>query len=108
MVGFKMTGKCTGQDFRNLRVLLHKCPNCTAEVEVFSDEMKTKCQKCGEPVYRDKIPSCMDWCASGTSVFGGDKMEGTPWSLTFASLSFCSEIVLKYNDVKEVRDGTAV
>ena len=37
-----MTSKCPGQDLRNLRVSLHKCPNCGAEVEIFSDEIKVK------------------------------------------------------------------
>ncbi|MFC2006486.1 NADH pyrophosphatase zinc ribbon domain-containing protein, partial [Chloroflexota bacterium] len=51
-----MNSKCPGQ---NLRVSLYKCPSCGAEVEIFSDEIKMKCQKCGEMVYRDKIPSCI-------------------------------------------------
>jgi len=59
-----MTFKCPGQNLRNLRVSLHKCLNCGAEVEIFSDEIKVKCQKCGEQAYREKIPSCIDWCAS--------------------------------------------
>ncbi len=65
-----MTSKCPGQDFRKLRVSLHKCPNCGAEVEIFSDEIKIKCQKCGEMVYREKIPSCIDWCASARQCLG--------------------------------------
>ena len=39
--------KCPGQDFRNLRVSLHKCPNCGHEVEIFSDEARIKCPQCG-------------------------------------------------------------
>ena len=65
-----MTGKCAGQDFRNLRVSLHKCPKCKAEVEIFSDEIKIKCQKCVEIVYRDKVPSCIDWCVSARQCLG--------------------------------------
>ncbi len=52
-----MTSKCPGQDFRNLRMSLHICPTCGAEVEIFSNEIKVKCLKCGEYVYREKIPS---------------------------------------------------
>jgi DNA-directed RNA polymerase subunit RPC12/RpoP len=68
-----MTIKCPGQDMRNLRVSLHKCPNCGAEVEIFSDELKVKCQQCGEKVYKDKIPSCIDWCASARQCLGEER-----------------------------------
>ena len=67
--------KCPGQDFRNLRVSLHKCPNCGAEVEIFSDEIKVKCQKCGENVYREKTPSCIDWCASARQCLGEERWK---------------------------------
>ncbi len=70
-----MTSKCPGQDFRNLRVSLYKCPNCGAEVEIFSDEIKVKCHKCGEKVYRDKIPSCIDWCASARQCLGEERWK---------------------------------
>jgi len=56
-------------------VSLHKCPNCGAEVEIFSDEIKVKCQKCGENVYREKIPSCIDWCASARQCLGEDRWK---------------------------------
>ena len=68
-----MYSKCPGQDSRKLRVSLHKCPNCSAEVEIFSDEMKVKCHKCGEVVYRDKLPSCIDWCASARQCLGEER-----------------------------------
>ncbi|MFC1859990.1 hypothetical protein ACFLYC_00215 [Chloroflexota bacterium] len=55
-----MTAKCPGQDFRNLRVSLHRCPECGAEAEIFSDEIRVKCQKCAEMVYRGNMPSCID------------------------------------------------
>ena len=70
-----MTGKCPGQDFRNLRVSLYKCPNCGAEVEIFSDEIKVKCHKCGEKVYREKIPSCIEWCASARQCLGEERWK---------------------------------
>jgi len=58
-----------------LRVSLHKCPNCGAEVEIFSDEIKVKCLKCGEMVYREKIPSCIDWCASARQCLGEERWK---------------------------------
>ena len=68
-----MYSRCPGQDGRNLRVELFKCPNCGAEVEIFSDEIKVKCHKCGEKVYREKIPSCIDWCASAHQCLGEER-----------------------------------
>jgi len=38
-----MRSLCPGQDNRNLRVELFKCPSCGAEVEIFSNEVKVKC-----------------------------------------------------------------
>ncbi|MFC2051330.1 phosphohydrolase [Chloroflexota bacterium] len=70
-----MTSKCPGQDFRKLRVSIYKCPSCGAEVEIFSDEIKVKCPKCGEKVYRDKIPSCIDWCASAHQCLGEERWK---------------------------------
>jgi ribosomal protein S27AE len=58
-----MPMKCPGQDLRNLRVSVHRCPNCGADVEMFSDELRVKCQKCGVKVYREQAPSCIDWCS---------------------------------------------
>jgi len=69
----RMTFKCPGQDMRNLRVSLHKCPDCGAEVEIFSDEMRVRCPKCGTRVYRDKVPSCIDWCASARQCLGEER-----------------------------------
>lgn len=68
-----MTMKCPGQDMRKLRVSIHKCPGCGAEVEIFSDEMRVKCRKCGEMVYKEKVPSCIDWCASARECLGEER-----------------------------------
>lgn len=70
-----MTTKCPGQDFRKLRVSLHKCPNCGAEVEIFSDETRAKCQKCGERVYKEQVPSCIDWCSAARQCLGEERWQ---------------------------------
>lgn len=67
--------QCPGQDMRNLRVSLHKCPSCGAEVEIFSDELRVKCQKCGQYVYKEKIPSCIDWCAAARQCLGEERWK---------------------------------
>ena len=70
-----MASNCPGQDMRNLRVALYKCQNCGAEVEMFSDELKIKCPKCGQKVYKEKMPSCIDWCASAKQCLGEDRWK---------------------------------
>ena len=70
-----MTFRCPGQDSRKLRVELHKCPSCGNEVEIFSDEAKVRCRKCREIVFREKAPSCIDWCASARECLGEDRWQ---------------------------------
>ena len=70
-----MTMKCPGQDMRNLRVSVHKCPKCGAEVEIFSDELRARCQKCGQVVYKEKTPSCIDWCKQARQCLGEERWK---------------------------------
>ncbi len=65
-----MSPLCPGQDSRNLRVSLYRCPKCEAEVEIFSDELKVRCHQCGEVIYREKLPSCIEWCAAARQCLG--------------------------------------
>ena len=70
-----MFSKCPGQDTRNLRVELHRCPQCHSEVEIFSDETRVRCQKCGTMVYKEKMPSCIEWCASARQCLGEERWK---------------------------------
>lgn len=70
-----MVSRCPGQDSRNLKVGIYKCPGCGSEVEIFSDELKIKCRKCGEYVYREKTPSCIEWCASARQCLGEERWK---------------------------------
>lgn len=70
-----MYSRCPGQDFRNLKVSVHRCQTCGTRVEIFSDEIKIKCPKCGKYVYTGKIPSCIDWCKSARHCVGEDKWQ---------------------------------
>ncbi len=53
-----MRSACPGQDFRNLRV------------DLFSNGTKVKCHGCGKWIYEEKLPSCIDWCASARQWMG--------------------------------------
>ena len=68
-----MAGKCPGQDSKNLRSAVYKCPSCGDFVEIFSDEARFRCKKCGQYVYREKAPSCMEWCPSARQCLGEDR-----------------------------------
>jgi len=70
-----MSSQCPGQNDRNLRVELYKCPSCGARVEIFSDELKVKCLKCGKYIFKEKIPSCIDWCASARQCLGEERWK---------------------------------
>ena len=70
-----MYSKCPGQDMRKLRVEVYRCPNCHAEVEIFSDETRVRCQKCGTMVFKEKMPSCIEWCASARQCLGEERWK---------------------------------
>ncbi|NOZ63799.1 MAG: phosphohydrolase [Caldiserica bacterium] len=67
--------KCPGTDTRFLRVGVHKCPNCGYEVEIFSDEVRVKCPKCKKYVYREELPSCIDWCKYARQCIGEERWK---------------------------------
>jgi len=70
-----MYTKCPGNDGRNLRVEVHKCPNCGAGVEIFSDETRVRCQKCKTMVYRERMPSCIEWCSAAKQCLGEERWQ---------------------------------
>ena len=47
-----------------------KCPECGAEVEIWTDELKATCSKCGGKVYRAQQASCIDWCPYAKECVG--------------------------------------
>lgn len=56
------------------------CPGCGEEVEMWSDELKAKCSRCNTIVFREDVPSCIEWCKSARECIGEEKynrlMEG--------------------------------
>jgi len=65
-----MLDKCPGQSSRDIKVGIYVCQNCGLEVEIFSDEMRAKCPKCGKFVQKEKVPSCIEWCKSARECLG--------------------------------------
>ena len=52
---------------------MYTCPNCGTEVEMFSDELRIRCYKCKEYVYKEQAPSCIDWCSSAKECVGAER-----------------------------------
>jgi phage FluMu protein Com len=65
--------KCPGQDSRKTRTESIICSNCGYLAEIFSDEIKVKCPECKNPVYRERLPSCVDWCRAAKDCIGEEK-----------------------------------
>jgi len=51
------------------------CPFCSAEIEIWSDEVQTKCEKCGKIVKRTNFMSCLDWCKYAKECVGEEKYK---------------------------------
>jgi len=49
---------------------LTTCPYCREEVEIWSDEIKATCTKCGRTLMREGNMSCLEWCNYGRECVG--------------------------------------
>ena len=45
------------------------CPQCGAETEIFSNEIKVACSKCGFVIYNDLL-FCVQWCKNAQECVG--------------------------------------
>ena len=68
-----MISKCPGQDKRNLKVEVTTCSCCGYKVEIFSDETKIICPNCKSCVYKERLPSCIDWCKAARECIGEER-----------------------------------
>jgi len=50
-------------------ITIKKCPECGADVEVFSNITASPCPKCGFEVYNDAM-SCINWCKYAKECVG--------------------------------------
>lgn len=65
-----MPAECPGRrNVRHLSSVQICCPGCGTEVEIFTDEARTRC-RCGEVILRESIPSCVQWCPSAEACLG--------------------------------------
>ena len=67
-----MMDKCPGAaDMRTPTLKIKNCPECNADVELFSVDINVKCPSCGFVVYND-IESCIQWCKYAVECVGED------------------------------------
>lgn len=52
------------------------CPKCGEQVEIWSDEIRGECPKCGHVVIREGNVSCIEWCAMARECVGSEVFEG--------------------------------
>ena len=65
-----MFDKCPGTaGIRTPTIITRRCPECGKEVEIFSNEMQTRCSNCGFTVY-DDLESCVQWCKYARECVG--------------------------------------
>jgi HD superfamily phosphodiesterase/predicted RNA-binding Zn-ribbon protein involved in translation (DUF1610 family) len=107
--------KCPGIDSRNLQVEEQVCKNCGYKVEIFSNEIKVICPKCKANVYRENIPSCIDWCRFAKQCIGQEKYDElkSKVELDKTKLDFKEKILsemMNYfgNDIKRITHAMKV
>ena len=55
-----MYDRCPSKSMRNIKAKIYKCRDCGAEVEMFSDELRTRCKKCRQFIYKEQSPYCIE------------------------------------------------
>lgn len=51
------------------------CPDCGAEVEIWSDEATGTCPDCSKAVIRNETQSCVDYCKYARECLGNEKFK---------------------------------
>jgi len=51
------------------------CLHCGNVLEIWSDEAKTRCGKCGNYYIRGMAQSCLDWCPAAEECVGTEALE---------------------------------
>ena len=69
-MGIMMFSGCQGKP--QVQVFEKKCPNCGAEIEIFSVDTEAVCENCGFKIYNNSI-SCVQWCKYAKLCFGEEQ-----------------------------------
>jgi HD superfamily phosphodiesterase len=49
-----------------------KCPSCSGEIEIWTDELQATCPNCKKTVTREAGASCLDWCSYAKECLGAE------------------------------------
>ena len=55
-------------------IIEKRCPNCGAEIELFSIDTQMPCEQCGFVAYNDQL-SCVQWCEHARKCVGDEMYE---------------------------------
>ena len=62
---------CPGAlNIREPRPEYEPCPECGYEVEIWTDESRRRCARCGAVVTKGRQASCIDWCQYANQCVG--------------------------------------
>ncbi len=62
--------RCPGVENYKTPTFIDKvCPQCGADIEMFSVDTEATCENCGFVVYNDTM-SCVKWCKYAKNCFG--------------------------------------
>lgn len=62
---------CPGsQKFKQPQPEIIKCPSCSGEIEIWSDEIQTTCPNCKNKFVRQQSVSCLEWCKYARECVG--------------------------------------
>lgn len=65
-----MRDKCGGSaNLRTPILKVKRCPECDADMEIFSTDIETRCGKCGFIIYNE-LESCIQWCKYAKECVG--------------------------------------
>ena len=64
-----------------------KCPFCTSNNEIWTDETEIKCTSCKKLINRAMKTTCLDWCPSAKECIGVEKFERIMNSRAFDPLN---------------------
>ena len=68
-----MLSHCPGAaNMRTPTLSIRKCPQCGEEVEIFSNDLKVTCGRCGFAIYNN-VRSCIQWCRHAEECIGSDQ-----------------------------------
>lgn len=68
--------RCPGSSsFAQPKIEVVPCPDCGADVEIWSDEATGQCPSCSRAVIRTATQSCVDWCRYARECLGDEKFR---------------------------------